>query len=284
MKTTVITGASTGIGRAAAEHLAMRGWRVFAGVRKLEDGEVLSASSENIIPILLDVTKPEQVQTAVEQVTEALEGTILDGLVNNAGIANMGPLALQPSDQFEAHFDVNVFGLLRATQAFLPLLGMDEARSGAPGRIINITSVGGRLASPFLGAYTATKHAVESMTDSFRRELIPFGIDAIAIGPGAVKTPIWDKAESKNSSNPYANSPWAASIDKFSQTMLEAGWNGLEPERIAKIIETALTDASPKARYAPVPNKLTNFTLPMLLPKRVVDGFFAKRFGLKKRS
>ncbi len=283
MKTTVITGASTGIGRAAAEYLAQRGWRVFAGVRKLEDGDPLRASNQNIIPILLDVTKPDQVDAAVAHVEEALCGNTLDGLVNNAGIANMGPLALQPADQFEAHFDVNVFGLLKATQAFLPLLGMDETRSGNPGRIINITSVGGRLASPFLGAYTATKHAVESMTDSFRRELIPFGIDAIAIGPGAVRTPIWDKAESKNSSNPYANSPWAASIEKFAETMLAGGRTGLEPERIAKTIETALTDASPKARYAPVPNKLTNFTLPMLLPKRVVDGFFAKRFGLQRK-
>lgn len=283
MKTTVITGASTGIGRAAAEYLAQRGWRVFAGVRKLEDGDPLRASNQNIVPILLDVTKPDQVDAAVAHVEEALCGNTLDGLVNNAGIANMGPLALQPADQFEAHFDVNVFGLLKATQAFLPLLGMDETRSGNPGRIINITSVGGRLASPFLGAYTATKHAVESMTDSFRRELIPFGIDAIAIGPGAVRTPIWDKAESKNSSNPYANSPWAASIEKFAETMLAGGRTGLEPERIAKTIETALTDASPKARYAPVPNKLTNFTLPMLLPKRVVDGFFAKRFGLQRK-
>ncbi|MEO0449762.1 MAG: SDR family oxidoreductase [Pseudomonadota bacterium] len=282
MKTVVITGASTGIGRTTAEHLAKKGWQVFAGIRKESDGAALKAADDRIIPILLDVTQPKQVDAAVETVRAALSGQKLAGLVNNAGIANMGPLALQPLDQFKSHFDVNVFGLLRASQAFAPLLGMDETLKGKSGRIINITSVGGRLASPFLGAYTATKHAVESMTDSLRRELVIFGIDAIAVGPGAVRTPIWDKAEDANKANQYSNSPWAKPIEKFSDTMLDGGRTGLEPEIIARTIEKALTTAKPKARYAPVPNKLTNFTLPMLLPKRVVDGFFWKRFGMNQ--
>jgi NAD(P)-dependent dehydrogenase (short-subunit alcohol dehydrogenase family) len=283
MKTVVITGASTGIGRATAEYLAAQGWQVFAGIRKEADGAALVDADDRIKPILLDVTQPEQVDAAVETVRAALDGQKLAGLVNNAGIANMGPLALQPLDQFEAHFSVNVFGLLRASQAFAPLLGMDESLEGAPGRIVNITSVGGRLSAPFLGAYTATKHAVESITDSLRRELVLFGIDAIAVGPGAVKTPIWDKAEKSNSSNPYANSPWAKPIEIFSETMLDGGRTGLDPIIIAKTIETALSAKKPKARYAPVPDKLTNFTLPMLLPKRVVDGFFWKRFGMSPK-
>ncbi|MCR9193606.1 MAG: SDR family oxidoreductase [Hyphomonas sp.] len=283
MKTVVITGASTGIGRATAEHLAAQGWQVFAGIRKEADAAALVEADDRIKPILLDVTQPDQVDAAVETVRAALDGQKLAGLVNNAGIANMGPLALQPLDQFEAHFSVNVFGLLRASQAFAPLLGMDESLEGAPGRIVNITSVGGRLSAPFLGAYTATKHAVESMTDSLRRELVLFGIDAIAVGPGAVKTPIWDKAEESNSSNPYANSPWAKPIEIFSETMLDGGRTGLDPIVIAKTIETALSAKKPKARYAPVPDKLTNFTLPMLLPKRVVDGFFWKRFGMSPK-
>lgn len=283
MKTVVITGASTGIGRATAEHLAAQGWQVFAGIRKEADAAALVEADDRIKPILLDVTQPDQVDAAVETVRAALDGQKLAGLVNNAGIANMGPLALQPLDQFEAHFSVNVFGLLRASQAFAPLLGMDESLEGAPGRIVNITSVGGRLSAPFLGAYTATKHAVESMTDSLRRELVLFGIDAIAVGPGAVKTPIWDKAEESNSSNPYANSPWAKPIEIFSETMLDGGRTGLDPIVIAKTIETALSAKKSKARYAPVPDKLTNFTLPMLLPKRVVDGFFWKRFGMSPK-
>jgi len=284
MKTVVITGASTGIGRAAAEHLAANGWKVFAGVRKHSDGEPLKQASENITPLILDVAKPDQVKAAVAAVSKALEGRTLDGLVNNAGIANMGPLALQPLDQIEQHFEVNVFGLMRATQAFLPLLGMDEAREGKPGRIVNITSVGGRLSAPFLGAYAATKHAVEALTDSLRRELVVYGIDAIAIGPGAVKTPIWDKAEDMNKHEPYANTIWAKPIEKFADVMLNGGREGLEPKVIGETIEKALSDDSPKARYAPVPNKLTNWTIPTLLPKRTVDKVMAKRFGLSGKD
>ena len=280
MKTVVITGASTGIGFAIASHLAAKGWQVFAGIRKASDGAPLQAAHQAIKPILLDVTNPEQIETAVAEIREALDGSKLDGLINNAGIAMMGPLAVQPMDQFKAHFDVNVFGLLRASQAFAPLLGMDQSLTGESGRIINITSVGGRLASPFLGAYTATKHAVESMTDSLRRELVVFGIDAIAVGPGAVRTPIWDKAERDNQDQPYADTVWAKPIEAFSETMLEGGRTGLAPEVIAKTVETALTATKPKARYAPVPDKLTNFTLPMMLPKRMVDRFFWKRFGM----
>lgn len=282
MKTVVITGASTGIGRAAAEHLAAQGWKVFAGVRKQEDADALKKADPRIEPLMLDVTKREDVDAAVETVSNALNGAKLAGLVNNAGIASMGPLALQPADEFKSHFEVNVFGTLNATQAFLPLLGMDQNRTGAPGRIVNITSLGGRIAAPFLGAYTATKHAVESMTDSFRRELIIYGIDAIAIGPGSVKTPIWDKAEDKNENQPYANSAWAKPIEKFAETMMKGGREGLPPEKIAEVIETALSDSSPKARYAPVPNKFTNWTIPTHIPKRWLDSIFASRFGMKK--
>lgn len=280
MKTVVITGASTGIGRASAEYLASKGWTVFAGVRKHSDGEPLKAANKNIHPLILDVAKPDQVKAAVQTVSKALDGKTLDGLVNNAGIANMGPLALQPMDEFQQHFDVNVFGLMRATQAFLPLLGMDKERSGKPGRIVNITSVGGKLSAPFLGAYAATKHAVEALTDSFRRELLVYGIDAIAIGPGSVKTPIWDKAEDMNKNQPYANTVWAKPIEKFADVMLKGGREGLEPEVIGETIEKALTADKPKARYAPVPNKLTNWIIPTRLPKRMVDGIMAKRYGL----
>ena len=283
MKTVVITGASTGIGEATALYLAKHGWRVYAGVRKQSDADALSASSEgDIRPLILDVTRQEHLETAVRTVSETLKGETLTGLVNNAGIANMGPLAIQPLDDFKAHFEVNVFGLLRASQAFAPLLGMDKTRTGAPGRIVNITSVGGRISAPFLGAYTATKHAVEAITDTLRRELVIFGIDAIAVGPGSVKTPIWDKAEEANSDGPYSGSAWSDALKQFEQVMLKGGRDGLPPEQIAKVIETALEDATPRARYSPVPNKLTNWYIPTLLPKRVLDGVFRKRFGMTK--
>lgn len=283
MKTVVITGASTGIGEATAQYLAKRGWCVYAGVRKQADADALRAGAAgDIRPLVLDVTRQDQVDAAVRHVSDALQGNTLKGLVNNAGIANMGPLALQSLDDFRAHFEVNVFGLLRASQAFAPLLGMDTERTGAPGRIVNITSVGGRISSPFLGAYTATKHAVEAMTDTLRRELVIYGIDAIAIGPGAVKTPIWDKAEAANADDAYADSAWADALKAFEQVMLKGGRNGLPPERVAKTVEIALEDATPRARYAPVPNKLTNWYIPTLLPKRMLDGVFGKRFGLKQ--
>jgi len=283
MKTVVITGASTGIGEATALYLAKHGWRVYAGVRKQSDADALSASSEgDIRPLILDVTRQEHLEIAVRTVSETLKGETLTGLVNNAGIANMGPLAIQPLDDFKAHFEVNVFGLLRASQAFAPLLGMDKTRTGAPGRIVNITSVGGRISAPFLGAYTATKHAVEAMTDTLRRELVIFGIDAIAVGPGSVKTPIWDKAEEANSDGSYSGSAWSDALKQFEQVMLKGGRDGLPPEQIAKVIEIALEDATPRARYSPVPNKLTNWYIPTLLPKRVLDGVFRKRFGMTK--
>ncbi len=281
----LITGASTGIGAAAAIRLAGAGWTVFAGVRSDRDGEALQAAgSGDLRPVLLDVTRPETIAATLSQISAALGPRRLSGLVNNAGIAIMGPLALQPLEDFQAHFQVNVFGMLRVTQAAIPLLGADPARTGPPGRIINITSVGGRIASPFLGAYTATKHANEAMTDTLRRELAIYGIDAIAVGPGAVRTPIWDKAERRGEAGPYAQSDWADALQRFETAMLQGGRSGLPAERIAAVIETALTVDRPKARYAPVPDKLVNFTIPTRLPKRVLDRIFTGRFALRRKS
>ena len=283
-RSVLITGASTGIGRAAAHHFAAKGWTVFAGVRSGQDAAALvDGAPGDLRPLILDVTKQDQVDTAAEAVGAALGKRRLTGLVNNAGIAKMGPLGLQPLKDFEAHFAVNVFGMLRMTQAALPLLGSDPAREGAPGRIVTITSVGGRIAAPFLGGYTATKHANEAMTDTLRRELAIYGIDAIAVGPGSVRTPIWDKAEADNSAGPYANTDWAASLEIFEKTMLGGGRTGLLPEQIAAVIDQALTDPKPKARYAPVPDKLTNLIIPTLLPKRMLDRIFISRFKLNRR-
>ena len=280
MKTVVITGASTGIGRSAAQYLAARGWTVFAGVRKRADGEAFDGAPGDLRPLMLDVTDAGSLAAAVETVSTALDGRTLGGLVNNAGIAEMGPLTIQPIDTVRRHFDVNLFGALACSQQFAPLLGMDRERTGAPGRIVNITSVGGVIASPFLGAYTATKHALESVTDTLRRELMIYGIDAIAVGPGAVRTPIWDKAEKANAGAPYQDSDWADSIAKFAETMQEGGRTGLDPDTVAAVIETALSARKPKARYAPVPDKLTNWTIARRLPKRWLDRVFAGRFGL----
>ena len=284
MKTALITGASTGIGRVTARHLAEQGWRVFAGVRKDTDAETLNIDHDNISALKLDVTDPESIKSAIAKVDDALDGAKLAGLVNNAGIAFMGPLALQPMSEIEAHFKVNILGAIAVTQACAPLLGMERDRTGPPGRIVNVSSAGGLIAAPFVGAYTATKHALEGATDTFRRELMIYGIDAIVVGPGAVKTPIWEKADKKNEAGPYSDTEWAGAMESYADTLMEAGKNGYTPEKIAKVIETALTDPSPKARYAPVPSKFTNFTIARRLPKRWLDGIFASRFGLKPRG
>ena len=283
-RTLLVTGASTGIGEAAARHMASRGWTVFAGVRSQKDADALKqGATGDLRPIILDVTKPEQVEAAIATIGAALGTKRLSGLLNNAGIAKMGPLAIQPLEDFEAHFAVNVFGMLRVTQACVPLLGGDPAREGPPGRIATITSVGGKIAAPFLGAYTATKHANEAMTDTLRRELAIYGIDAIAIGPGSVKTPIWDKAEKDNEGGLYAGSDWEKPLEIFEETMLRGGKTGLPPEHIARVVEDAFSNPSPKARYAPVPDKLTNFTIASRLTKRWLDKIFIKRFGLQKK-
>lgn len=280
MKSVVITGASTGIGRATAEYLAQKGWKVFAGVRKEADGEPLVAAQPNITPIIIDVTKADQIETAARQVSEALDGRKLNGLVNNAGIAIMGPLALQPLDTIRLHFDVHVIGMMAVTQAFLPLLGMETERTGVPGRIVNISSFGGRLASPFLGAYCAAKHAIESLTHSLRRELLLYDINASVVAPGAIKTPIWDKAEEEEKKTPYANTVWDASMSRYNDVFLEAGEKGWPAETVAKTIETALTASSPKPHYALGPDKLINYDIAQRLPKRLVDKGMARNFGL----
>lgn len=280
----LVSGASTGIGEACARHMTARGWTVFAGVRSLKDADALKhGAMGDLRPLILDVTKPEQVEAAVTTIGTALGNKRLSGLLNNAGIAKMGPLAIQPLEDFEAHFSVNVFGLLRVTQAMVPLLGGDPARQGPPGRIVTITSVGGKIAAPFLGAYTATKHANEAMTDTLRRELAIYGIDAIAVGPGSVRTPIWDKAEKDNEGGLYSGSDWEKPLEIFEETMLKGGKTGLPPQKIAEVVEDALSNPKPKARYAPVPDKLTNFTIASRLPKRWLDAIFIKRFELKKK-
>jgi len=201
----LVTGASTGIGRAAVKVLTGRGWRVFAGVRKQADADSLRQEfGDRVVPLLFDVTDAPAVRAAAE-IRTRLDGRTLNGLVNNVGMALRGSLALQPLDEIRRVFEVNVFGAITVSQAVIPLLGADPALTGEPGRISNITSLGGRVAAPFLGEYVMSKHALEAFTDSLRRELMIYGIDVIAIGPGAVATPIWDKAMLQDESV-YANS------------------------------------------------------------------------------
>ncbi len=279
----VVTGASTGIGRAAVKTLVGHGWHVFPAVRKLADADSLRQEfGDKVTPVLFDVTEGTAIKRAADEVRAKLGGQTLKGLVNNAGMGNGGPLLHQPVDEIRKTFEVNTLGAVRVVQAFAPLMGVDKALTGKPGRIVNITSVAGRFAPPFLGDYAMSKHALEAFTDALRRELMLYGIDVIAIGPGAVVTPIWDKAESADI-GPYTKTDYGPIVKKFRDFFIEDGRKGLPPERIGEAVYTALMVAKPKVRYAVVPQKLKNWTIPMMLPKRVVDKAIAKQFGLVKK-
>lgn len=279
----VITGVSTGIGAATLRNLVARDIHVFGSVRRPADAErlreELGAQAELFTPLILDVTDVEAMHAAARDVRTALGGRRLLGLVNNAGIAMGGPLALQPLGEVRRHFEVNVLGALAATQAFLPLLGTDPSLSGPPGRVVNISSVTGRIGPPFLGAYAGTKHALEGMSESLRRELFGFGIDVVIVAPGSIATPIWDKAESADPA-PYEGTPYMEAILRFTKRVITDGRRGLPAEQVADVIWRALTDAHPRARYAVVPQRLRNWVIPRLLPRRWVDRIIARGLGL----
>ena len=280
MKSVVVTGVSTGIGWGVTKVLIGKGMHVFGSVRKPEDGERLKAEfGDAFTPLLFDVTDEAAVAAAATQVREKLNGETLFGLVNNAGIGVPGPLLHLPIDELRNVMEVNLVGQLIVTQSFAPLLGADLDLKGTPGRIVMISSVAGKMGTPFLGAYAASKHALEGLSESLRRELMLFGIDVVIVGPGAVATEIWNKAQNIDLT-PYANSAYASKLDQVKNYMIENGNKGLSREKLGRAVLKALTTANPKTRYAVVPNRFMNWTLPRLLGSRAVDKMVAKRLGL----
>ncbi|MEM7737297.1 MAG: SDR family oxidoreductase [Deinococcota bacterium] len=278
-KAVVITGCSSGIGLATTAYLIERGVHVFATVRKAQDASQLQQRfADSVTPLLLDVTDEAAITKAVATVEDTLQSGTLWGLVNNAGIAVEGPLLHLTSDDLRHQLEVNLVAVHNMVKAFAPLLGSDRARTGKPGRIINISSVGGKQGAPFVGPYVASKHALEGYSESLRRELMQYGIDVIIVGPGSVKTPIWDKSAAVNLEK-FASTDYGASLQRFKAYMLQEGKNGLAPEVIADVIWQALLSAKPNVRYAPVPNKFVNWTLPMLLPKRWLDRLIARNIN-----
>lgn len=276
----VVTGVSTGIGLAIARVLVANDVHVFGSVRRAEDAERVRAGlGERFTPLVFDVTDPSAIRASVPAVVDALEGRTLFGLVNNAGIAVGGPLIHQPLDEVRRHLEVNVIGALATVQAFAPLLGADRMRSGGPGRIVQISSVAGRISAPFLGAYAASKRALEGMSESLRRELMLYGIDVIIVNPGSVATPIWDKAEAHDGSR-YAGTNYEPLLTRFLAAALKRGRSGLPAEAIGRVVWTALSARSPRTSYAVVGRKLMNWTIPLTLPTRVLDRLIARRLGV----
>jgi NAD(P)-dependent dehydrogenase (short-subunit alcohol dehydrogenase family) len=279
MQSVVITGASTGIGWATAKLLLHRGFRVFGSVRKQADADRLKAEfGANFTPLLFDVTDEAAVLAGAREVRAALNGETLTGLVNNAGIAVAGPVLGLAADEFRRQMDVNVIGPIISTQAFGPLLGSDPTLKGPKGRIVMISSVAGKSGNPLMAAYSASKHAIEGLSESLRREMMLFGIDVVIIAPGAVKTPIWSKAEDVDISA-YNNSPFFPALQRIRKFMMQLGETGLPAEKIAEAIAEALTSAHPKVRYQLTPDPMRHL-LTAVLPKRRVDRIIAKRLGL----
>ena len=230
----------------------------------------------------MDITDANAVHEAAEKVGSMIGDRNLVGLVNNVGMVVSGPLLYLRISEYRRQLEVNLISPLVVIQAFAPLLGTDKKRQGNPGRIVNITSSGGKVAIPLLGAYSASKFGLEGMSDALRRELLLFGINVVIIEPGTVNTEMYDKGEKEDLSEFEQTEYWAA-VQKFQKWIVnEARTNGLPPERLGEAVHMALTTAKPRARYAVIPNRFKNWTLPRLLPAKMLDGVLAKQLGLKK--
>jgi NAD(P)-dependent dehydrogenase (short-subunit alcohol dehydrogenase family) len=264
----LITGASTGIGEATALRLQKAGFTVFAGVRKPEDGERLAAAGVTVVQPF-DVTDADDVAAAARTVEDALGGEPLRGIVNNAGIGIGGPLEALDLDDFRRILEVNTTGQLAVTKAFLPLL----RRSG--GRIVNMSSVGGRVAQPFAGPYIASKFALEGITDVLRVELLEWGIDVIAIEPGTIATPIWEKSSREAEAvlaklTPEQRDLYGKRLAKMSKVLERQTKRGASPDKVAEAVEKALTASRPRTRYL-VGDAHLLVALKTLLPTRIWD-------------
>jgi NAD(P)-dependent dehydrogenase (short-subunit alcohol dehydrogenase family) len=268
----VVTGASTGIGRACAIRFAELDYTVFAGVRNLADGEALR-TVKGITPIRLDVTLPESIEGALA----AVGAEPLAGLVNNAGVAVVGPLELVPIEAWRRQFEVNVIGLVAVTQAFLPLL---RARRG---RIVNIGSIAGRSAVPCSGAYDASKFAIEAITDALRMELYASGISVSVVEAGAVATPIWQKSlteagDLRQQAAPESYALYANLITGMQHEAAESMRKAIPPAEVVKAVEHALTARRPKTRYL-VGKDVRLWLLLNLLPDRWRDWLILKHLN-----
>ncbi len=280
MRSVLITGASTGIGAACAVGLAADGFRVFAGVRAAEDEQRLRAEAAGtIVPVMIDVTDQRSIHAAVETVTEAVGDEGLAGLVNNAGVVVSGPLEVVPLDELRRQLEVNVVGQVAVIQAFLPLL------RAARGRIVNMSSANGALSSPYLGPYSASKHALEAITDALRLELRQWGIYVSSVAPGPIATPIWEKAQAAADQliervDRDRFEPYRADIDKFREYVTQSAANAMPVDRVVRAVQHALTAPRPRTRYfIDWPTRLC-FKAFRMVPDRIRDWVVRREIGL----
>jgi NAD(P)-dependent dehydrogenase (short-subunit alcohol dehydrogenase family) len=284
MPTALITGASTGIGQATALRLAKAGWTVLAGVRDDDAVERLAAQAPagRVQPLILDVTDFQQIKEAAGRVSELDGGPAsspgrLDALINNAGIGFGGPLELIHPDDLRKQFDVNVLGQISVTQALLPAL------RAAHGRIVFMSSVGGRVAMAFTAPYAASKHAIEAFGDALRVELATSNVQVALVEPGSVATPIWDKARETGDQltvpcelqKEYGHVP--AAMDK---TLQETAKRGVPADQVAQTIERALTARRMKSRYVVGRDARAMMIARRLLPDHVFDRVVRRALGV----
>ncbi len=279
MRSVLITGASTGIGRATALHLDGKGWRVFAGGRREEDAASLrEAGSERLVPLMLDVTDSAQIAAAAERIGEEVGEGGLDGLVNNAGVAMPSPLETLPIDDFKRQIEINLTGQVAVTQALLPQI------RAARGRIVFLSSIGGRIAFPFTGAYHAAKFGIEAVGDVFRRELHGWGISVSVIEPGSIATAIWDRGEREadeiGERSPAREELYGKAIARYRKVMRKTAERGIPPEKVAGTIEHALSSRHPRSRYLVGLDAKIQARLKYVIPTRLFDRILIRAVGL----
>lgn len=271
----VITGASTGIGAGCAIGCAQQGMTVFAGVRDLRAGEALQAKEGAIIPLQLDVTDDESIKRAADTVRQRVGGAGLAGLINNAGIAIGSPLEVIPLSQLRKQLEVNVIGQIAVTQAFLPLLRQ------AQGRIVNMGSIAGRGTIPMMGPYSASKFAMEALTDALRLELYPWGIHVSIIEPGAIATPIWDKSlnaalDVEKDMPAGAKLLYEKAARQVREVVQEAAQRAIPVDAVVQAVLHALTAPRPKTRYLVGTDAKLRAFMNKWLPDRMQDWILKK--------
>jgi NAD(P)-dependent dehydrogenase (short-subunit alcohol dehydrogenase family) len=275
----VVTGSSTGIGRACALHLDRLGFKVFAGVRKDADGERLRGeASGSLEPLILDVTDPQHISRAAEQVSQAT-GAELAGLVNNAGIGVGGPVELLSMDDFRRQIEVNLIGQVAVTQAFIPPLRQ------ARGRLVFISSIGGLVATPYMAPYHASKFGIEAVGDVVRQELRQFGVQVSIVEPGSIATPIWQKGRAtakatRDNLSPEAQELYGKPIGRIDEVMTRTAERGEPPEKVARVVAHALTAKRPRTRYLVGADARAMATLRKVLGDRLRDRLVARATGL----
>jgi NAD(P)-dependent dehydrogenase (short-subunit alcohol dehydrogenase family) len=245
----VITGASTGIGRASALYLDRLGYRVFAGVRKQADAESLAdEGSDRLTPITIDVTEQRSIASAREEVEQAVGKDALVGLVNNAGVGGGGPIETTPLEEYRDVLEVNLIGQIAVTQAFLPLIRR------ANGTVVFISSIGGRVASPFMSPYNSSKFGIEALGESLRHELKPWEIDVVIVEPGSIDTEIWGKGQDairdRVSKMPAdARRLYGKQLSRFGEGIRETASRGISPDKVAEVVHMAISSDNPRHRY-----------------------------------